>query len=446
MGAGVALLALTGSSLLLDLPGATEVDRVLRLDILIGCLVACAAIYFAAVRVVLTQALPRAAPWIVLGVAIALRLLLLTQPPILSSDIYRYVWDARVQAAGINPYRYVPADPALASLRDAQVYPEINRATYAHTIYPPFAQLVFAAVGRLWDSVTGMRLAMLGFEALGIACLLRLLPLAGLPRERILIYAWNPLALWSFASDGHVDAIVIGLLSVALLLRARHKDGWAGAALAGAFLAKFLPVVVAPAFLRGGRFWQPALAGLAIIAGAYAIYLGAGRHVLGFLPAYGQEEGMTTGQGIWLLAGLAQLIRLPPSAPAIYAAGVAAIFLTVVIAILLRRPAESDVRTLCRDTAVLAAIATVAISPHYHWYFAWLAVPAVVAPSRSLLWLATAPLLLIDEPVSGDRFFWPSLIYLPAAVFLVADLRRRHIVQARQTTGIGEPTCPLRQP
>ena len=28
--------------------------------------------------------------------------------PLLSSDIYRYVWDGKVQAAGINPYRYVP--------------------------------------------------------------------------------------------------------------------------------------------------------------------------------------------------------------------------------------------------------------------------------------------------------------------------------------------------
>ena len=38
--------------------------------------------------------------------------------PILSSDVYRYVWDGRVEAAGINPYRYVPADPQLAPLRD----------------------------------------------------------------------------------------------------------------------------------------------------------------------------------------------------------------------------------------------------------------------------------------------------------------------------------------
>ena len=178
-------------------------------------------------------------------------MLLLTAPPILSSDSYRYVWDGRVQAVGINPCRYVPADPVLASLRDPVVYPRINRAGYARTIYPPLEEVVFAVAGRVSDNVTGMRLVMLGFEAVGIVCLLRLLPLAGLPGERVLIYAWNPLALWSFANDGHVDAIAVGLLGLALLLRARHKDGWAGAALAGAVLAKFFPLVVVPAFLRG---------------------------------------------------------------------------------------------------------------------------------------------------------------------------------------------------
>ena len=51
------------------------------------------------------------------------------------------------------------------------------------------------------------------------------------------------------------------------------------------------------------------------------------------------------------------------------------------------------------------------------------ALPAIPAPSRALLWLATIPLLLIGEPVPGDRFFWPSLVYVPAILLLLADLR-----------------------
>ena len=440
---GTALLALTLFGLLLDVPAAEGDGRAFRVTILLGLLVLAAAVYFATVRLILRYAWPRGTVWIVVGVAIALRLLLLTAPPILSSDIYRYVWDGRVQAAGINPYRYVPADPAMAFLRDPVVYPQINRAGYARTIYPPLAEVVFAVTGRVAYNVTGIRLVMLGFEAVGIICLLRLLPLAGLPRERILIYAWNPLALWSFANDGHVDAIAVGLLGLALLLRARHKDGWAGAALAGAVLAKFFPLVVAPAFLRGGNFWRPAIAGLLVIGCGYALYSSAGVHVLGFLPSYGQEEGFVSGSGFWALAGLATLMTLPSSATLIYIAVVAVAFLALAAGIQWQPAPANDAQALCRDTGLLGAAAMAANSPHYHWYFAWLALPAVVAPSRALLWLATAPLLLIEEPVPGDRFFWPSLVYVPAILLLLADLRPWLAIKLRRGAENGETSCPL---
>ncbi|HEY3149809.1 MAG TPA: hypothetical protein VGJ75_25820, partial [Dongiaceae bacterium] len=56
--------------------------------------------------------------WVIVGIAVFLRLVLLLTEPMLSTDVYRYVWDGKVQAAGINPYRYVPGDAALAALRD----------------------------------------------------------------------------------------------------------------------------------------------------------------------------------------------------------------------------------------------------------------------------------------------------------------------------------------
>src|SRR5258706_15581936 len=41
------------------------------------------------------------------------RLSIIFAPPFLSYDIYRYLWDGRVHAAGIDPYRYIPADEHL---------------------------------------------------------------------------------------------------------------------------------------------------------------------------------------------------------------------------------------------------------------------------------------------------------------------------------------------
>src|SRR6476469_7985410 len=90
------------------------------------------------------------------------RLAIIFSPPYLSDDIYRYIWDGRVQASGINPYRYVPADPALSDLRDQKIYPSINRRDYAHTIYPPVAEVFFLLITRISESVTWMKAAMVG--------------------------------------------------------------------------------------------------------------------------------------------------------------------------------------------------------------------------------------------------------------------------------------------
>ncbi len=66
----------------------------------------------------------RTALVIILAGAVGMRLALLFFEPYLSTDIYRYIWDGRVQAAGINPYRYVPRAPELAQLRDTAIFPQ----------------------------------------------------------------------------------------------------------------------------------------------------------------------------------------------------------------------------------------------------------------------------------------------------------------------------------
>jgi alpha-1,6-mannosyltransferase len=424
-GLGVLLLALMAGALQLHIPGTDSIGSATRANTFVGVLGVGLAVYLVAVRLIQRTALPPRAIWIVLGIAAIMRVVLLPAPPFLSSDIYRYVWDGQVQAAGINPYRYVPADPALADLRDPAVFPLINRATYARTIYPPAAELIFAAVGRLTRTVIGMKIAMLAFEIVAVLCMLRLLAIARLPPTRILIYAWNPLVVWSFACDGHIDAAAIGLLAVALLCRAQRRDGLAGAALAAAMLVKFLPIVVAPAFVRGGRLWRPLLAGAVVMLLLYGLYISAGSHVLGFLPTYGSEEGLDDGTGFWLLAGLAHLFPLPSDAVAVYMIAVIAGFAWLALWIARRRPTSTtnDAVLLCRDTAILAACATVAISPHYPWYFAWLALPCIVAPIPAVLWLSAAPVMLHADPFH-DRFYWPTLVYLPAAGLALFSLRR----------------------
>jgi hypothetical protein len=122
-------------------------------------------------------------------------------PPYLSTDIYRYIWDARVQASGVSPYDYVPADPNLRHLRDADIYQKINRKDYAHTIYPPAAQIAFFAISRFGESVLAMKAGIAVCDLTTIGILLILLRL-NQPLERVILYAWHPLVVWEFGSAG----------------------------------------------------------------------------------------------------------------------------------------------------------------------------------------------------------------------------------------------------
>jgi alpha-1,6-mannosyltransferase len=411
---GAGLLGLTLVGLSLHVPGALGIGSIRLKTWFVVVAGVSAAVYLLAVTQVVRRPVGGRALWMVLAVGAALRVPLIVSPAFLSTDVYRYVWDGRVQAAGINPYLHLPADPALTWLRDDFVYPRISRAEYAPTIYPPAAQMVFAAVALIWSSVTAVKAVIVGFEVLAVLCLLRLLAAAGLPPERVLIYAWNPLPVWDFAGNGHVDAVAIGLLAFGLLMRVRHRDAWAGVALGLATATKFLPAVVAPVFWRRQAGWRTALAAIVTIALIYAVYSSAGVRLLGFLAGYGSEEGYDTGAGFWLLAGLVRVVALPDWVGLAYkAVAIALVVAAAAWIAFVRRP--DDAVSVCAEAGTIMALVIFAISPHYPWYFSWLAVPCVLAPIPAVLWMGTAPILLYLDTF-GDRFIWPSVVFVPALI------------------------------
>ena len=237
------------------------------------------ALYLAAVALTWRGGLSRRALVAVLAVAALMRVVVLLAPPYLSDDINRYVWDGRVEAAGLNPYRYVPADPHLAALRDETIFPNINRSDYAPTIYPPVAEYIFFIGTRLSESLTAMKATLLAFELAGVLLLLRLLQDSGLPRARILIYAWHPLTLWEFAGSGHVDAAIVTFVALALWARRREAAWLTGSALAAAALVKFFPAVLFPALYRRWD-WKMPLAAAATVIIAYLPFIGVAARCL----------------------------------------------------------------------------------------------------------------------------------------------------------------------
>jgi hypothetical protein len=328
---------------------------------------------------------------IVLVFAVLFRLSLLFAPPYLSDDIYRYIWDGRVQAAGINPYRYAPTDPALEHLRDDKVYPRINH-NYAPTMYPPAAEAVWFVTTRVSESVTWMKITMIVFEGIAIWALMQLLALIGLPRQRILLYSWHPLTVWEFAGSGHLDAIAIAFISLALLARYRKAEATAGLTLACAALVKMFPAVLFPA-LHKRRDWKlPVVFALTIVL-AYLPYLGVGaRGVIGFLPGYAQERGMSSGEQFFILAAIRRLplgFRVPTGAFIVFAI----LILAIVAWWILARQRDTYDRSLT-NCLIIACTFTVLLAPHFAWYFVWLVPFLCFVPAVSAIYLTLSSFLL----------------------------------------------------
>ena len=363
---------------------------------------------------------------VILATAILLRIGALTAPVYLSDDIFRYIWDGRVQAAGINPYRYIPTDTNLAALRDETIFPNINRNNYAPTIYPPIAQMLFFVATRLGETVTAMKLVLVAVEAIGIGALLFILPAAGVPRENILLYAWHPLPVWEIAGSGHIDAAVVAFVALAIAAAFGGRRAWSGAALAAAALVKFFPLVLAPALWLPRRSnlgdWRWPAGFAAVILSAYLPFLGVGRRVLGFLPTYFAEEKLASGSGFWALDLLGRAVPVPVAA---YLAVAATVMAGLAIGAL-RRPAD-PVSGMPWATA-LGTAAVLFASPHYAWYFVWLVALLCVAPWWPAFWPPLTAVLLYWDPQADNIPIWVGFtIYGGFAILAGIDIARRSV-------------------
>ena len=184
------------------------------------------------------KALPGATTFVVL-VAIALRVAVFPVPPTLSDDVYRYVWEGRVLAAGANPYAHAPADPALARFRDADVFPRVNHPELA-AVYPPLAEAGFALVARVSATPVAMKLWVLLHDVALCALLAWWCRARGGSAWDGLVYAWNPLVVVEYAGSAHHDPTGILWLVLALALAERRRGAASAASLAAAVLVKLV--------------------------------------------------------------------------------------------------------------------------------------------------------------------------------------------------------------
>jgi alpha-1,6-mannosyltransferase len=372
--------------------------------------------------------------WLIFGLGIMLRIYVLLFDPFLSSDIYRYVWDGRVQAAGINPYRLFPAHEELGFLRDASIFPNINRVDFAVTIYPPVAQFFFLLVTRISESVTVMRLALVGCEAVTVAVIMLMLRRMGRPVTRVIAYLWHPLPLWDIANSGHIDALMVALMMLGLWI------AFAGQALRGAVVVA-LSVLVKPIsvpVLAG--IWRPwdlkmPLVVIATIALCYLPYLSIGSGVFGFLTkGYLVEEGIRDGNDLWPLALWRIVFGEHPGDVIAYV--VIAALVLLIAGLSAARSAHQSVAGKLGGITMLLLLALLFVSPNYPWYFLVI-MPFVALRGSAPEWVVSIGALLLSEQLDWDfyipRMVTKSILYGGLLLAWVFVAWRSHVPPATKT-------------
>jgi hypothetical protein len=464
----VSRLALLATSLLIlacavttSLGRGLHVARWPALWVLLVWLAACVPLALLAVRALSA----RAALGATLLLAAGLQVVALSGGgPLMSDDLYRYVWDARVAASGTDPYAYPPDAPQLRDVRTPDLWPsdQVCRTLRAdlprterispfvgllpepgcshlnrigvRTIYPPTAQLAFRTGDLLVPDRFGPErtaqipaaLTSLALTGLLVGCLRRL----GRSPAWALLYAASPLAAVEAGSDAHIDvlAALLGVGFVVVLARARSRPQLAltGVLLAAAVLVKLYPAALGVLVFsrwgfRSARAWGVALASVLTSALLYLPHVVAvGPDVLGYLPGYLRENDYD-GSGRYVV-----LSAVLPDALEDLAAPLALLGLAVLVGWALLQRVEG-LEELALHATVLLGGAVLILTPGNAWYCSLLIGTAVLA--RRPEWLAVVAAnycVYFTSLLEGPR--WVSETgYVGATVAVVgAALVRRH--------------------
>lgn len=400
------------------------------------------ALYLAAAAAQARRPAGRAVLW---TGGLAMRACLLPLPPHFSDDVWRYLWDGRVQLAGVNPYAHAPADPTLEPLHTAW-HALINHPEVP-TIYPPGAQLLFLGLAALGPSVLWAKAAWVAAD-LGVAVVLDRLTRPRLgstgspraaPSPALLLWLWSPLVLVEIAWSAHLEPVgILPMMAAVLVLRARAPgnrtpgDGHGRAAralhavlpkrairgvaagtllgLAGAI--KLAPLAGVPAL--GRRHGRAALAAALLVPLLLAVpYLDAGAAMLDGLRAYGARWRFHPGA-----------FRLLEAVLGHPGARVAAAVAVVTVAL-----GAAAARWRLERALLWAIGAALLLSPTLHpWYALWILPLAILR--RSPAWILLSGLVFLGY-AGLDAFrttgAWPQpawlslLIHGPVLTLLAAE-------------------------
>ncbi|MDX2198462.1 MAG: hypothetical protein SF069_05755 [Phycisphaerae bacterium] len=366
-----------------------------------------------------------------LVIAILARLLLLPLAP--SDDLYRYLWEGRVVAAGFDPYRLAPDSPQLAPLRDAN-WPQINHPDHA-AIYPPLVLWLFSCVVRLSATVVAMKLFVVLADMATICVLWRI------GRDAAARYALCPLVLRSFAHEAHLDALLV--LGLAVILWVQHSRGNSprvdsspiatsspriaasrdfAIATLGLALAIGAKWVGGLAVLAIRRSWSPLSLVVAIAIAIAPLATFAPLDARAFSPLLNfATEFRTLDLGQRWIDTLVAPLAGPPLAVAVSPADarparLVATGLTLAVIVWLSLRGKPDAAAMQRR--LFGGLLLILPTVHF-WYAAWLVPGISLAASSPWRWLMLSMIFALEaDAIRAATGEWRQPVWVSYAVFM----------------------------
>ncbi|MCB9674817.1 MAG: hypothetical protein H6737_06845 [Alphaproteobacteria bacterium] len=347
------------------------------------------------------------------GAAVAARVVLLGTPPLLSDDLYRFLFEGVALNAGHNPFLEPPS--SLATL-DPWLAARVNHPDIP-SIYPPVAQWWFRLLALGGARPFVAQLATAAVDVLGVALLHRLCVQRRVPTWPALVWALHPLPVLESANGAHLEPLALAACFGALLaFGAGRGSAAAGLAAVGAGI-KLLPVLFAPAVVRALGPARAALAGLVGVLGLAVLaipVLSAGPGLVHALQTYAEH---------WSFNGLVHPLLHP-----VLGDWTRRVLALVGLSVAAHAATHADPARTWRQVGA----GFVLLSPTVHpWYVLWALGPSLVLGGRA--WAVAASFLMgsyaVLLTVTPDRWTEPWWLgpatWGPALVALAAGLRSR---------------------
>lgn len=338
--------------------------------------------------------------------AVVFRAVLLFALPNLSDDFYRFIWDGRLLAHGVNPFSHLPSYYVSQSNIDISIFglsrklfDKLNSPNY-FTIYPPVCQYIFFIPCRLspnsiLGSVVAMKFFILIFEIGNILLIQRLLEKFNLNKNRALIYALNPLVITELSGNLHFEAAMLFFLLFSLWLLSRLKNKISALAFAFSVCSKPVSLIFLPLLIKRLGIKKSAL--YFIIVGVATIFL--------FMPFFDKTlvKNLLSSLSLYLQsfefnASIYYIIRWIGfrlyGYNIISTAGKAFALLTLIfVGLITYKEKKIDLRSLPQAMLWVGLIYFGLATTVHPWYITTLVAISVLTPYRfAVVWSALIPL------------------------------------------------------